>query len=104
MSLERFRKVQKAEAALAALDLSVTTKADKLRVQQVRDAMRALDDEQCDTKETIVNLLGSLETGYSETEVLEDLRDLVKRWDKEARAWRKASGRKRSAAAAEVAP
>ncbi|HKY40730.1 MAG TPA: hypothetical protein VJN18_32570 [Polyangiaceae bacterium] len=104
MSLERFRKVQKAEAALAALDLSVTTKADKLRVQQVRDAMRALDDEQCGTKETVASLVDSLDTGYTGPEVLEDLRDLVKKWDKEAREWSRAKTRKKAEPAPEVQP
>lgn len=70
----------KAERALGELSLSVTTFADKKRIDLIQTGMRALDDEQANVKATIDGLLESIATGYSETEVLEDLRDLSKKW------------------------
>jgi hypothetical protein len=79
----RFTVVMAAEAALAKL---ATSPADKKRCDAVRRGMVALDEEQMATKETIANLIDSLEVGYSVPEVIEDLRDLVKKWDRESRA------------------
>lgn len=47
---ERKKLVKRGEAALHALALSVSTKADHARVDLVRRAMLALDGEQADTK------------------------------------------------------
>ncbi len=80
------QQVAKAETALRELDLSTTTQADKKRLALCWAGLRALDDEQCDIKGAVSNLLDSLETGYSVTEVIEDLRVLVKRWDRESKA------------------
>lgn len=74
------QKALKAERALGELSLSVTTHADKKRIDIVQTGMRALDDEQANLKATIDGLLASIATGYSETEVLEDLRDMAKKW------------------------
>jgi len=78
--------VKRAERALGELELGVTANADRLRCDRVRQGMRALDDEQCSVKEQVANLLDTLETGYTVPEVIEDLRELVKRWDREQRA------------------
>jgi hypothetical protein len=47
---ERKALIKRGEAALAALDLSVVTRDDHDRVDLVRRAMLALDDEQTETK------------------------------------------------------
>jgi hypothetical protein len=79
------QRVARAEVALRELDLSVTTQADKVRIDRIRQGMRALDDEQCQTKDTVANLIDSLVSGYTEPEVIEDLRELVTSWDKAAK-------------------
>jgi hypothetical protein len=76
-------KAQRAERALDALSLGVTTQADKARIVTVQIGLVALDEEQSNLKATIEGLLVSIHTGYSETEVLEDLRDMVKKWKAE---------------------
>jgi len=74
------QKVLKAERALGELSLSVTTQADKKRIDLVQAGLKALDDEQADLKATIDDLLASILIGYSVAEVIEDLRDLSKKW------------------------
>jgi hypothetical protein len=80
----RFTVVMAAEAALT--ELGATSKEAKDRCAVVLRGMVALDEEQMATKETIANLIDSLEVGYSVPEVIEDLKGLVKKWDRESRA------------------
>lgn len=82
LKLSRVSIVRRAEVALRELDLSVTTQADKRRIDRVRQAMRALDDEQADIKDFVANLVASIPTGYSEREVIDDLKDAARRWSK----------------------
>lgn len=46
MPVDRATLARRAWSALAELDLGVTSKADKSRVDHIRRGMRALDDEQ----------------------------------------------------------
>jgi hypothetical protein len=80
----RFTVVAAAESALA--ELGETSPVVKKRCDVIRRGMVALDEEQMATKETIANLIDSLQVGYSAYEVIQDLRSLVKRWDRESRA------------------
>jgi hypothetical protein len=89
--VSRFQVVRQAEKALGELELSCTTHADKNRCAQVRRAMVALDEEQMAAKGAVANLLDSLDTGYTVPEVIEDLKVLVKRWDRESLAAAKAA-------------
>lgn len=74
---------RKAEKALGELSLSVTTQADKNRIAAVVVGMRAIDDEQADLKAEIDRLLTALATsGYSEAEVIEELRKMSKKWSR----------------------
>ncbi len=47
------RRAERAARALAELELSATTQADRRRVDVVRRGLRALDDEQAEVKATI---------------------------------------------------
>jgi hypothetical protein len=89
----RFQIVRQAETTLGEIELSCTTHADKNRCAKVRRAMVALDEEQMSAKSAVANLIDSLDVGYSVPEVIEDLRDLVKRWDRESRAAAKTTPR-----------
>jgi hypothetical protein len=82
---DRFTIVKAAEKALRELDLGCLTQADKLRCDKVRRGMMALDTEQCDIKNAIARLVDALGTGYSASEVIEDLKTLVARWDNESK-------------------
>ena len=88
---DRFKIVRQAEKALGELELSCTTLADKSRCAKVRRAMLAFDEEQARAKGAVADLLAALDTGYTVPEVIEDLRDLVKRWDRESLAAAKAA-------------
>lgn len=83
-----------AHAALSELQLICTTPADKDRCDRVLRGMVALDEEQAAVKSEIGNLIDTLDTGYSTYEVIEDLKSLIKRWDRESRAAVKARERK----------
>jgi hypothetical protein len=89
---------QRAEVALKALELGVTTRVGTERIALVWSGLRALDDEQCAIKDRITELLDSLDTGYTVPEVIEDLRELVKAWEaaakstKRAEKWRQSRG------------
>jgi hypothetical protein len=73
-------KARKAERALGELSLSVTTLADKNRIDLIQTGLRALDDEQADLKAAVDSLLVALETGYTQSEVIEDLKAMAKKW------------------------
>lgn len=81
MALTCHQRVAKAEEALKAIELCITTDAGRRRLSQVWSGMRALDEEQCAIRCQIANLIDSLDTGYSAPEVIEDLREIVRGWD-----------------------
>lgn len=96
MSLTSRQRARNAEKALDALELSVTTNADRQRISQVWSGLRALDEEQMSAKGRVTEIIAALGTGYTATEAIEDLRGLIKEW--EAAAVGLASPAKRKAA------
>ncbi|MFI5298211.1 MAG: hypothetical protein ACHREM_08950 [Polyangiales bacterium] len=55
--------VQRAQTSLGELELNVHTKADKRRIAQVARGLRALDDEQADTKAAIYQAILDYQEG-----------------------------------------
>lgn len=78
------RRAKRAQTALAALWLGVTsrtTKADRLRLVHVEDGLHALDDEQAALREGINELLREYVQEGSAEDLIDGLRKLVERKD-----------------------
>lgn len=76
-------KVLKAQKALGELTLSVTTQADKARIFAAELGLLVLDEEQADIKSSIDDLLAALKTGFTECELIEELRAMSRKWEAE---------------------
>lgn len=74
-------RVWRAEEALRALDLSVTTKADKERILRAHDGLAALDDVQANLRKQIFDVLEEAEADMLDGERVHTarVRELLKR-------------------------
>lgn len=71
-SAKRRLAVESGVKALGALELGVTTRADRKRIDQIRQALHALDAEQDDAKRLLMELFLCLQDNSEHTDTVID--------------------------------